>query len=261
MGDETAGGSVAAQVEVQMALMAETISQLRGDNLRLQEELAGRQQAAAAQAPAETLAPAPVVQRAGDLPRMPKPKAYVGSQLPGAVDNFIFACTQLSVTDSASSGAASVVASWGTLHQTAPTTHQTPAGRHRGPELTKSSSNPVVPNVTPDGTNLAPEAERCDTLRKEYADVFPEDLPSELPPDRGMLFKIELLPGATPVNRPIYRLSPAELEELRRTLDDLLAKGFIRPSSSPWGAPVLFAPKKDGGLRFCIDYRGLNKQT
>jgi hypothetical protein len=76
-----------------------------------------------------------------------------------------------------------------------------------------------------------------------------------------MPFKIETEPGATPVNRPIYGLSPSELEELRKTLDDLLAKGFIRPSNSPWGAPVLFAPKKDGGLRFCIDYRGLNKQT
>jgi hypothetical protein len=76
-----------------------------------------------------------------------------------------------------------------------------------------------------------------------------------------MPFNIETEPGATPVNRPIYRLSPSELEELRTTLDDLLAKGFIHPSNSPWGGPVLFAPKKDRGLRFCIDYRGLNKQT
>jgi hypothetical protein len=76
-----------------------------------------------------------------------------------------------------------------------------------------------------------------------------------------MPFKIELLPGSTPVSRPIYRLSPGELEELRNTLDDLLIKGFIRSSFTPWGAPILFAPKKDGGLRFCIDYRGLNKQT
>lgn len=94
MGDETAGGSVAAQVEATMAAMAEQINQLRGDNLRLQQELAGRQQAAAVQAPAVENAPAPVVQRAGDLPKMPKPRAYNGSQLPGAVDNFIFACTQ-----------------------------------------------------------------------------------------------------------------------------------------------------------------------
>jgi hypothetical protein len=119
----------------------------------------------------------------------------------------------------------------------------------------------VVPTVSPDVTQTAPESERCEKLKSEFPDILPQDLPSELPPDRGMPFKIETEPGATPVNRPIYRLSPSELEELRRTLDDLLAKGFIRPSNSPWGAPVLFAPKKDGGLRFCIDYRGLNKQT
>jgi hypothetical protein len=120
----------------------------------------------------------------------------------------------------------------------------------------------VVPNVRPNATeNRAEEYQRCETLKAEFPDVFPQDLPSQLPPDRGAPFKIETLPGATPVNRPIYRLSPTELDELRRTLDDLLAKGFIRPSTSPWGAPVLFAPKKDGGLRFCIDYRGLNKQT
>jgi hypothetical protein len=109
--------------------------------------------------------------------------------------------------------------------------------------------------------NREAEYDRCEKLKAEFPDVFPQDLPAHLPPDRGAPFKIETLPGATPVNRPIYRLSPTELDELRRTLDNLLAKGFIRPSTSPWGAPVLFAPKKDGGLRFCIDYRGLNKQT
>lgn len=93
MGDDTAGGSVAAQVEATMAAMAETISQLRGDNERLQHELAGRQQAATVQAPAAPTVPAPVVQKAGDLPKMPKPRPYSGSQLPGAVDNFIFACS------------------------------------------------------------------------------------------------------------------------------------------------------------------------
>ena len=68
------------------------------------------------------------------------------------------------------------------------------------------------------------------------------------------------MPEAKPTNWPIYRLAPNELEELRKTLDELLEKGLIRESTSPWGAPVLFAPKKDGGLRLCIDYRGLNKQ-
>ena len=96
--------------------------------------------------------------------------------------------------------------------------------------------------------NFAPESERCDKLKSEFSDVFPQDLPGHLPPDRGQPFKIETEPGATPVNRPIYRLSPSELEELRRTLDDLLAKGFIRPSNSPWGCPGPLCPQEGRGL-------------
>jgi hypothetical protein len=119
----------------------------------------------------------------------------------------------------------------------------------------------VVPNVTSETSDhRAPEWEKCEQLKVEFPDIFPQDLLGHLPPDRGMPFKIDTEPGTTPVNRPIYRLSPSELEELRRTLDDLLVKGFICMSNSSWGPPVLFAPKKDGGLRFCIDYRGLNKQ-
>jgi hypothetical protein len=102
---------------------------------------------------------------------------------------------------------------------------------------------------------------RADQLVEEFRDVFPSELPFGLPPDRDSPFKVELLPGSKPVTRPIYRLLPLELEELRKTLDELFEKGLIRESGSPWGAPVLFAPKKDGGLRFRIDYRGLNKQT
>jgi hypothetical protein len=117
----------------------------------------------------------------------------------------------------------------------------------------------VVPNVSPEVTQLAPESKKCEKLKTEFSDIFPQDLPANLPPNRGMPFKIDTEPGASPVNRPIYRLSPSELEELHQTLDDLLAKGFNQPSNSPWGAPVLFAPKKDGGLRFCIDYRGFKK--
>jgi hypothetical protein len=83
----------------------------------------------------------------------------------------------------------------------------------------------VVPNVSPEVMQLAPESDRCDKLKAEFSDIFPQDLPSHLPPDRGMPFKIETEPGATPVNRPIYRLSPSKLQELHRTLDDLLAKG------------------------------------
>ena len=98
-------------------------------------------------------------------------------------------------------------------------------------------------------------------LLKEFQDVFPKELPRGVPSDRGMPFKIELMEGAVPVSRPIYRLAPRELEELQRTLRELKDKDFVQHSTSPWGAPVLFTPKKDGKLRLCIDYRGLNKQT
>ncbi|GKF15089.1 putative reverse transcriptase domain-containing protein [Tanacetum coccineum] len=89
---------------------------------------------------------------------------------------------------------------------------------------------------------------------------FPEDLPG-LPPTRQVEFQIDLVPGAAPVARASYRLAPSEMEELSTQLQELSDKGFIRPSSSPWGAPVLFVKKKDGSFRMCIDYRKLNKIT
>uniref|UniRef100_A0A251VPE0 RNA-directed DNA polymerase n=1 Tax=Helianthus annuus TaxID=4232 RepID=A0A251VPE0_HELAN len=95
---------------------------------------------------------------------------------------------------------------------------------------------------------------------RDYPQVFPEDLPG-LPPHRQVEFQIELAPGAAPIARAPYRLAPSELEELSKQLQELLEKGFIRPSSSPWGAPVLFVKKKDGTFRMCIDYRELNKVT
>ncbi|KAJ0494599.1 putative nucleotidyltransferase, Ribonuclease H [Helianthus annuus] len=95
---------------------------------------------------------------------------------------------------------------------------------------------------------------------RDYPQVFPEDLPG-LPPPRQVEFQIELAPGAAPIARAPYRLAPSELEELSKQLQELLEKGFIRPSSSPWGAPVLFVKKKDGTFRMCIDYRELNKVT
>ena len=98
-------------------------------------------------------------------------------------------------------------------------------------------------------------------LLEEYKDVFPDDLPPGLPPERLHPFRIELADGAKPHKSGIYRLSESELEELKRQLKGLIDKGFIRPSSSPWGAAVLFAAKKDGGWRLCIDYRALNKAT
>lgn len=94
----------------------------------------------------------------------------------------------------------------------------------------------------------------------EFPEVFPEDLPG-VPPDREIDFGIDVLPYTQPISIPPYRMAPAELRELKEQLKDLLDKGFIRPSVSPWGAPVLFVRKKDGSLRMCIDYRQLNKVT
>ncbi|GKB86483.1 hypothetical protein Tco_0958755, partial [Tanacetum coccineum] len=93
---------------------------------------------------------------------------------------------------------------------------------------------------------------------KNFPEIFPEDLPG-LPPTRQVEFHIDLVPGAAPVARAPYRLAPSEMKELADQLQELSDKGFIRPSSSPWGAPVLFVKKKDGSLRMCIDYRELNK--
>ncbi|GJR46749.1 putative reverse transcriptase domain-containing protein [Tanacetum coccineum] len=95
---------------------------------------------------------------------------------------------------------------------------------------------------------------------KEFLDVFPEDLPG-LPPVRQVEFQIDLIPGAAPVARTPYRLAPSEMQELSNQLQELADRGFIRPSTSPWGAPVLFVKKKDGSFRMCIDYRELNKLT
>ncbi|GJU30425.1 putative reverse transcriptase domain-containing protein [Tanacetum coccineum] len=95
---------------------------------------------------------------------------------------------------------------------------------------------------------------------RDFPKVFPEDLPG-LPSARPVEFQIDLIPGAAPVARAPYRLAPSEMKELSEQLQELSDKGFIRPSSSPWGAPVLFVKKKDGSFRMCIDYRELNKLT
>ncbi|GJW72766.1 putative reverse transcriptase domain-containing protein [Tanacetum coccineum] len=95
---------------------------------------------------------------------------------------------------------------------------------------------------------------------RDFPGVFPDDL-SGLPPIREVEFRIDLIPGALPVAKAPYRLAPSEMNELSNQLEELQEKGFIRPSSSPWGAPVLFVKKKDGAMRMCIDYRELNKLT
>ncbi|GJS57482.1 putative reverse transcriptase domain-containing protein [Tanacetum coccineum] len=114
------------------------------------------------------------------------------------------------------------------------------------------------------------EANTCDmanrlttddiSVVREFHGVFLEDL-TGLPPSREVEFCIDLIPGAMPVAKSPYRLAPTEMQELPNQLKELQEKGFIRPSSSPWGAPVLFVKKKDGSFRMCIDYRELNKLT
>ena len=93
-----------------------------------------------------------------------------------------------------------------------------------------------------------------------YPDVFPAKLPSILP-ERDAVFEIKLVPGTQPIHKTPYRMAPKEQVELKRQLDDLLAKGFIRPSKLPWAFPMLFVEKKDGTKRLCVDYRDLNRVT
>jgi hypothetical protein len=99
------------------------------------------------------------------------------------------------------------------------------------------------------------------TLLSNYRDVFPADLPLQLPPSRDVDFKIDLEPGSIPPSRATYRMSPTELNKLKEIIGDLQKHGFIRPSTSPYGAPVLFVKKKDGSVRMCVDYRALNQIT
>ena len=95
---------------------------------------------------------------------------------------------------------------------------------------------------------------------REFPDVFPEELPG-VPLEREVDLSIEVVQGMTPISRAPYRMAPTELKELKTQLQELLDKGFIRPSVSPKGAPILFVKKKDGTLRMCIDYRQINKVT
>ncbi|CAI7802812.1 unnamed protein product, partial [Closterium sp. NIES-53] len=96
---------------------------------------------------------------------------------------------------------------------------------------------------------------------EQYKDIMPDDLPAGVPPARTHEHKIMEKPGAKPVSRAPYRLSPTELTDMKKQIEYLLDRQLIRPSTSPYGAPLLFTPKPDGSLRMCIDYRALNKQT
>lgn len=94
----------------------------------------------------------------------------------------------------------------------------------------------------------------------EYPEVFPEELPG-MPPDREIEFSIELAPGTAPIAKRPYRMAANELAEIKKQIEELQNKGYVRPSSSPWGTPVLLVKKKDGSERMVIDYRALNEVT
>jgi len=139
---------------------------------------------------------------------------------------------------------------------------------HEGLELI--SAQRVINEVEAGSTcfMIVAHAEKNSTAEKisvipiveEYVDVFPDEIP-ELPPSRDTYLSINLIPGAGPVSMAPYRMAPVELAELKKQIEDLLEKKFIRPSASPWGAPILLVKKKDGSSRLCVDYRQLNKLT
>src|SRR4051812_18327018 len=116
--------------------------------------------------------------------------------------------------------------------------------------------------ITEEQATLTNELDpRVIPILKDFADVFPEELPAELPPKRDIDHRIQLEANSSPPWRPIYRMSPLELDAMRKELDKLLRNGSIEPSLSPYGAPVIFIKKKGGELRMCIDYRALNAIT
>jgi hypothetical protein len=118
----------------------------------------------------------------------------------------------------------------------------------------------VIPVATPSVHNTAAQNLEDIPVACEFPDIFPENLPG-MPPDRDVEFIIELQSGTTPISRWPYKMTPKELAELKVQLNELLDKGYIHPSSSPWGCPALFVNKKDQTLRLCVDYRPLNVVT
>jgi hypothetical protein len=112
-----------------------------------------------------------------------------------------------------------------------------------------------------EATKLVTSAKCIKQVLEEFPDVMFEELPEVLPPRRRVDHAIEVVPGVAPPAKAPYRMSHEELKELKVQLEELLAKGYIKPSKSPYGAPVLFVHKKDGTLRMCVDYKALNKAT
>jgi hypothetical protein len=125
----------------------------------------------------------------------------------------------------------------------------------------------VEPVVTDKGVAKRAKVNQLDASQRpmvpvvnEFPNVFPEELPG-MPPDRDTEFVIELMPSTAPIYKSPYRMATSELVELKEHIMELLEKGFIHPSSSPWGAPVIFVLKKDGTQRLCVDYHAMNEVT
>lgn len=112
-----------------------------------------------------------------------------------------------------------------------------------------------------DSATVASDHPMVRSILADYADVIRDDLPPGLPPARSLTHTIDIIPGSTPPHRLPYRLTYDEIEELEKQIDELLAKEYIVPSASPYGAPILFVKKKDGSRRLCVDYRALNNIT
>ena len=129
----------------------------------------------------------------------------------------------------------------------------TPNGDRISVNVVVQKQPTAIVNQLDDGTN------KEDPVVDELPDVFPDDLPG-MPPDRDIEFIIELLSGTAPIAKRPYRMGVNELEELKKQIKELQEKGFIHPSSSPWGAPVIFFDK-DGTQRMCVDYWSLNEVT
>ncbi len=112
-----------------------------------------------------------------------------------------------------------------------------------------------------EATNLVTSSKCIKQVLEELPDVMLEELPEHLPPRRRVDHAIEVMPRVAPLTKAPYRMSHEELKEFKVQLEKLLAKGYIKPSKSPYGAPILFVHKKDGTLRMCVDYRAFNKAT
>jgi hypothetical protein len=128
-----------------------------------------------------------------------------------------------------------------------------PAKNSKLPKLPENCFEPVRKGEWP------PISTWINDVLIEFKDVF-QEVPG-LPPKRDIDFSINLMPGVAPISKSPYRMSTPEMKELQLQLEELPKKGYIHPSVSPWGSPVLFMKKKDGTLRLCIDFRQLNKVT